>query len=174
MIKGLTLIETLVTTIIFSFIVIGIYGVLNIAQTNYDMNSASLNLQQQARQGMNRLSREVRQAYWSSISVTGPDANNNYAVTFNTPDASGVRYYITETSVSGQMLWQLIREYPTNNIQIKATGATIPNNIAILNLSMLSGHILNIQMTTSKTFLSGGRSQTLTFPLTEQVEVRNP
>jgi len=166
--KGFTLLETLVTVMIFSFIVIGIYGVLGVAQTNYDTRSVSLNLQRQARQGINWLSREMRQAYWSSISIASPDSNNNNSITFNTPDATGVNYSVTKTQGLGSTLWQLERTCPACASKIRA------NDIIGLNLSQGSGHILNIQMTTSKTFSSRGKAWTLTFPLSEQVEVRNP
>jgi len=168
MTKGFTLLETVVTVLIFTFIIGGMYGVLNLARTNYDTNLVSLNLQRQARQGMSWLSRETRQASWASINITPPDANNNNSITFNTPDANGVNYSVTKTQVSGQTLWQLKRTYPAGSVKIRA------NDIIGLNFSKNSGHILNIQVQASKTFSSGGQGRTLTFSLTEQVEVRNP
>ena len=167
MMKGFTLLEVLVTVLIFTFIVAGMYGVLNITRTNYDTKLVSLNLQRQARQGMSWLSREARQASWASINIASPDANNNNSITFNTPDANGVNYCVTKTQVSGQTLWQLKRTYPVGTVKVRA------NDIIGLNFSQGSGHILNIQVTASKTFSSGGQTRTLTFSLTGQVAVRN-
>ena len=170
--KGFTLLEILVTVLIFGFIIVGMYGVLNITQANYSTNSASLNLQQQARQGMSWLSREIRQASWDSIDIvpTPPDldANNNNSITFNTPGAVGVEYFVTWTLVSGRELWQLKREHPTGTYKI------IANDIRGLNFLTSSGNIVNIQVQASKTFRSLGKERTLAFPLTEQVTVRNP
>ena len=167
--KGFTLFEILVTVLILTFIIGGMYGVLIISTTNYNTNLASLNLQRQARQGMRWLSRDIRQASWASRDIDGPDANNNYNITFNTTDATGVEYFVSATTLaSGVTLWQLKRECPT------CTDIIIANDIRCLNLSQGSGQILNIQMQASKTFRSLGRDRTLTFNLTEQVQVRNP
>lgn len=152
--KGFTLLETLVTVLIFTFIIGGMYGVLNLTRTNYDTNLVSLNLQRQTRQGMSRLSREIRQAYLSSILDRD---QNRTSITFNTPDANGVKYSL----VSGQ-LW---RRYPT--------GTVIANDITVLAFPPIVGNIQKITLQASKTFRSLGKERTLTFPLTQQVEVRN-
>jgi len=166
--KGFTLLEILVTVLIFGFIIVGMYGVLNIAQANYGTNSVSLNLQRQARQGMSWLSREIRQASWASIVLGSLDVNDNNSITFNTPGAVGVEYFVTWTLVSGRKLWQLKREYPTGTYKI------IANDIRGLNFWTSLGNIVNIQVQASKTFRSLGKERTLAFPLTEQVTVRNP
>lgn len=167
-IKGFTLLETLVTVLIFTFIVGGMYGVLLLAKTNYDTNLVSLNLQRQARQGMSWLSREIRQASWASISISSPDVNGNNSITFNTPDANGIKYSVIKTQVSAdKTLWQLIRTYPAGSDKIRA------NDIIVLNFPTDSGNILNITVQASKTFSSVGQTRTLTFTLTEQVKVRN-
>ena len=162
MTKGFTLLETLATVLIFTFIIGGIYGVLNIAKTNYDTNLVSLDLQQQARQGMNRLSREARQASWASIVLGSLDANGIYhSITFNTPEATGVNYSL----VSGQL--QRIDSAHTVP-KIIANDMTVP----IFSMESL-GHFLNIQVQASKTFRSLGKDRTFTFSLTEKVTVRN-
>jgi prepilin-type N-terminal cleavage/methylation domain-containing protein len=165
--KGFTLLEILVTILIFGFIVGGIYGVLNIARTNYDTTLVSLNLQRQVRQGMSRLSREIRQANASTIVISTPDANNNNTITFNTPTATGVKYYVL---LSSDGVWQLVREYPTDTKIYRA------NDIKVLSFPARStgSNIQKITIGASKTFFSGGKSQTLTFSLTEQVNIRNP
>ncbi|MBU1912314.1 MAG: prepilin-type N-terminal cleavage/methylation domain-containing protein [Candidatus Omnitrophica bacterium] len=159
--KAFTLIEILVTILIFSFIVGGIYGVLNISKTNYDTNLISLNLQRQTRQGMSWLSREIRQARLSTIGIE-EDGNNNDIITFNTLDATGIKYYVETT--------QLKREYPTGTVEIRA------NDIIALSFPARSAgsNLQKITLEASKTFFSGGNEHTLTFPLTEQVTVRNP
>ena len=158
--KGFTLLETLVTVLIFTFIMAGMYGVLNIAKTNYDTNLVSLNLQRQARQGMSWLSREIRQASWDSIHDKDTERNS---ITFDRPDVNGGTVYnVTYSLVSGQ-LW---RNYPT--------GQVIANNITGLTFSQIVGNVQKIILEASKTFRSLGKDRPLTFSLTEQVQVRNP
>jgi prepilin-type N-terminal cleavage/methylation domain-containing protein len=167
--KGFTLFEILVTILILTFIIGGIYGVLNISTTNYNTNLVSLNLQRMARQGMSWLSREIRQACLSTI-VVEVDGNNNNIITFNTLDATGIKYYVENNTVAGKTLWQLKREYPTGTVIIRAndiTGLSFPARSA-------GSNIQKIILGTSKTFFSGGKERTLAFNLTEQVQVRNP
>ena len=175
--KGFTLFEILVAILILTFIVGGICGVLNISKTNYDTNLVSLNLQRQARQGMSRLSREIRQAkVWDSINIVPAppdfDINGNNSITFNTPDATtgtSVNYCVTRTVVSGKELWQLQRTDSAHTVP-----EIIANDIRVLKfLKDSTGHLLNIQVQASKTFHSLGKDRTLTFPLTEKVAVRN-
>jgi len=166
MTKGFTLLEALVTILIFSFIIVGIFGLLYYARSNYDTGLASLNLQRQARQGMSWLSREIRQASWASLPTNAVNA-----ITFNTPDANSVNYAVINTVVSGQTLWQLRRTCPASADEIRAndiTGLTFSKN------SGLGVQIGTVTVQASKTFSSGGTARTLTFSLSEQVEVRNP
>lgn len=159
--KGFTLLETLVTILIFTFIVGGMYGVLNIYRANYDTNLVSLNLQRQARQGMNWLSREIREAGLSTI-VIPPDRSS---ITFDIPTATGVRtvrYYVETT--------QLKRESSPDPVEIRANDITVlsfPERSAGSNLQKMT-------LEASKTFRSLGKERTLTFSLTEQVQIRNP
>ncbi len=157
--KGFTLLEILVTVLIFSFIVAGMYSILNLAKTNYDTNLVSLNLQRQARQGMSWLSREIRQAYLSSILDKNETRTN---ITFNTTVAKNITYSL----VSGQ----LKRGCPT----CTDTDIRIANDITGLAFPPIVGHIQKITLEASKTFRSLGNNRTLTFSLTQQVEVRNP
>jgi len=156
--KGFTLLEILVTVLIFTFIVGGMYGVLNLTKTNYDTNLVSLNLQRQARQGMSRLIREIRQAYFPSIL----DKNETRtSITFNTTVAGNITYSL----VSGQL---------KRTSSIDTTGKIIANDITGLSFPAIVGNIQKITLRASKTFRSLGKNRTLTFSLTEQVGVRNP
>lgn len=159
--KGFTLLEVLVTVFIFSLIILAVLGLASYVKTNYDTSLALLNLQRETRQGMSWLSRELREASWSSVSrIT--DANNNTHIYFDTPSASDAEY-----SVIGTQLQRTI----TNSTKIRANNiiglAIVPAN------SSSSAHCFNITLTASKTFISSGVSRTLTFPLTQQVDVRN-
>lgn len=169
MTKGLTLLETLIAIGIFSFVVMGIFGVLGAGGTHYATNLASINLQRQARQGMSWLCKDVRPASWLSITISAADANGNNRIKFNTPDATGVEYYVESPAVSGETFWQLKRIDSVNiTPRVKA------KDISVLKFTQeASGNILKIEMTASKTFSSFGKSRTLTFSLTEKVKVRN-
>ena len=170
--RGLTLLEVLISIGILSFVILGVFSVLSVGGANYSTNFASLGLQQQARQGMSWLVREVRQAKWNSVNPLGPDENGNSSITFdmlNAATGTGVHYFVTKTVASGRELWQLQR---TDNAHPAAQ--TKANDIRVLTISKNDAkHIINIGMQASKTIRSFGKDQTLTFSLNEQIRVRN-
>ncbi|MBF0521473.1 MAG: prepilin-type N-terminal cleavage/methylation domain-containing protein [Candidatus Omnitrophica bacterium] len=150
--KGFTLFEVLITTVIFAFVAGGIYGILVIATSNYDAEEASLNLQRQARQGMNWLVRDVRQAYLSTIPNK---TQSRSSIAFDIPGETGITYSI----VAGQ----LVRK-----------GVVVANNITSLTFAPIVGNnIQKITLEASKDLRLLGKIQTPKFSLTEQVQIRN-
>ena len=148
--KGFTLVEVLVTVLIFSFVSSVMYSVLNVGSFIYSRLSVSLDLQE-AKNGMDRIVREVRAS--SSATVTTIDANSD-KINFTTPASNGIQYYRSGT--------QLIREYPSGTTHI------IANNIAFLKFT-ITAPLLVIQMRADET-LSG---KTYSFSLAEKVRLRN-
>lgn len=148
--KGFTLVEVLVTVLIFSFVSAMMYSVLNVGYSLYSRLSVSMDLQQ-AKNGMDRIVREVRAS--SAATVTTIDANSD-KITFTTPLSNGIQYYRSGT--------QLIREYPSGTTKVVA------DNIAFLKFT-LTAPLLAISMRADKTF-SG---TTYSFSLGEKVRLRN-
>jgi len=70
--KGFTLIEILVSIAILSVVIAGIFAVLNIGDMTWHSDMGVVNLQQQARQAMGSMVREIRQA--SDITISDSDA----------------------------------------------------------------------------------------------------
>lgn len=127
--------------------------------------------------------REIRQASWNSITTGLPDINGNQSIAFETPDTAidTVRYYVTATNLPlNKTLWQLKREYPAGTVKIITFSISrndfIPSPPPGLRVTFTqsSGQILSIRIQASEAFRSLGQDRTLTFSLTEQVQVRNP
>ena len=150
--KGFSLVEAMISVTILSFILLVAYGILTTGNTVYSRDSALLDMQQQVRNGMDRIVREVRESSTQTITVI--DANN-YKITFTTPNETNIMYYRSGTN--------LVREYPANTIKIVAS------NIAFLKF-VLSTKLLNVQLR-GDTTVNGGT--TISFPLTENVRLRN-
>lgn len=148
--KGFTLVEVLVTALIFSFVSAVMYSVLNVGYSLYSRLSVSMDLGQ-AKNGMDRIVREVRAS--SAAAVTTIDANSD-KITFTTPVSNGIQYYRSGT--------QLIREYPSGTVKVVA------DHIAFLKFT-LTAPLLVISMRADKT-LSG---TTYSFSLGEKVRLRN-
>ncbi|MCX5706279.1 MAG: prepilin-type N-terminal cleavage/methylation domain-containing protein [Candidatus Omnitrophica bacterium] len=145
---GFTLLEALIVAVIFSFIIAGIYGVMNVANVSYPTDLGMLDLQQQARQTMQWITRETREASLVTI-TTGTDSDS---ISFNTPNESGIQYSVVNN--------QVIRSFSGTR--------TIAFNIASLRFSQ-SGNLLQIQVNAASTVLL----KPLAFSLTEKVRLRN-
>jgi len=145
---GFTLLEVLIVAVIFSFIIAGIYGVMNVANISYPTELGMLGLQQQARQGMQWITRETREASLITI-IPGTDSD---AISFDTPNENGIQYAVVNN--------QVIRSHNGNR--------TIAFNISALRFSRTGG-ILQIQINAAATVLL----KPLAFSLTEKVRLRN-
>ncbi len=149
---GLTLIEVLVATVVLSLLVMGVLAILNISDMTWKTDMGLVELQQQTRQAMAGMIREIRQA--DSV----PSASGT-TITFSTPWATSGN--IVYSLVSGQ----IIRTY-------NSSASVLVNNINSLIFSQSSG-IVKIQIQAQKSV----RGRTITFPMTgnliEKVRLRN-
>jgi type II secretory pathway component PulJ len=148
---GFTLVEALLSMSILAFVMMCAYGVLKTGNTLMTNDNALVDMQQQARNAMDRISREVRQS--SSRTVTVINANSD-RITFTTPTAVNIMYYLTGTT--------LVREYPAN------TRTNVASNIARLKFTV-SGSTLLIDVRADKTLFA----KTVSFPLVQKIRVRN-
>ncbi len=154
--KGFTLPELMITIAIFSVIAIGIYNTLGGGSRSYYMEVTHLELQQQARNALNRMVHEMREASRASVTVTVLSATSDRIV-FNTPSSLGVQYYLSGNN--------LVREFPTGTIK------PVASNIAYLKFTptpSTNPATLKIDTHSDKTFLG-----TMSFHLTETVKLRN-
>ncbi len=149
--QGFSLVELLIAMSIFIFMLLVAYGVLKTGNTIYTTDTIYLDMQQQARNGLERIIREVRES--STQAITTLDANND-RITFTTPNETGIQYYRSGTN--------LVREYPSGTVKIVAS------NIAYLKFS-LSGSLLQISVRADKAY----SSRTISFLLVEKVRLRN-
>ena len=148
--RGMVLAEFLVTALLFSFIVAGFYTVLGVGNTTYATDTNYLDLQQQGRNILDRISREVREA--SSVTVTVLSSSSD-RLTFSTPNKSGIQYYRSGNN--------LIREYPSG------TTKTIATDITYLKFTS-SSKLLTISLKAERTVF-----RLLSFPLVQTVRLRN-
>lgn len=158
--RAFTLVEVLVSLLILSVVLAGVYAVFNIGNTSYLIDISLMRLQQDARQGMQALVKELRNS--NNIAVTALDANND-KITFNTYSGSGISYYrdLSDANADG-VTTQIIREYPLG------TRKVIASNITRLKFTY-ANHIVITDITASSTV----RRRALSYPLKSQVRIRN-
>ena len=155
--KAFTLVEVLIVALIFSFLAIGLTQVMNLGNVTFPVDLGQMQLQQQTRQAIQRMTQELRQV---SNPVVG---TGNNRVTFDNFDIKNISYYLDTGDANGDGLTnQIIRQLPTGSKQIVA------NNISGLTFTP-NGSLIRIDVAASRTVL--GRA--LNFSLVEQVRLRN-
>ncbi len=174
--RGFTLLEILVSVLILGFIFGAIYGVLNVGNIIFREDITLVQLQQQGRQAMSWMVKEIRKSKPSEITLT----EGNTEISFNIPPeaygdpwAGPISYYrdINDANSDG-VQDQIIREYPAGTWKI------LGNDITTLSFS-LSGNLVEIQLAAKKTV----QDRELCFPvlycndtsktLKEKVKLRN-
>jgi len=169
--RGFTIIEVLISFAILIIVFAGIFAVLNVGGQSWNAGSGSLDLQQQARQAMDGITKELRQSNVNNITIAPDRTAINFTIPMNITTnpitySSNIGYYLNEDN-------QVIREHPVDTTRVLA------NNITNLSFCCEGGDscfdyqnstIVQIQLEASKSV----RQRALTpFNLTEQVRLRN-
>jgi prepilin-type N-terminal cleavage/methylation domain-containing protein len=172
--RGFTLIEILVTSLIMAVIIGGVLAVLKAADITWNQGQGVLGLQQQARQSLTVMEREIRQSNSNNISITNGGANIEFFIptditTSSVTYSQHIKYYLSGS--------QLIREHPIGTTRV------LGNNISSVVFCCWQGAacgtdcsgstILSISLAAGQTV----RGRPLNFPLsgllTEKVRLRN-
>lgn len=149
--RGYTLVECLMVLGILSFVLLAVYGVLVTGNAVYNKDSVMMDIAQQVRGAMSRITKEVRES--GSSTITNTDADS-YKIVFSTPSKTGVQFYRQNN--------QLIYEYPTGTTKVIAT------NIGRLYLSK-TNQLLTIEIRADKTVYH----KTFSVTFVEKVRLRN-
>lgn len=144
--KGLSLIELMITLLFFSVVLGAIYGVMTMGRSSYQTGDIQVAVQQEARKAMNKITTELREA--SSVNLS-----NEYPFTIW---EQKIKYEVTDNQ-----LQKVIEGGDTT---------VLANNVAKIQFTLYGGDMVYISVSTQKnTFL--GRN--LSANLTSQVTLRN-
>lgn len=115
--RGFTLLETLVSLAILGVITAGIYMVLNVGNRSYKSDMGLLDLQQEVRQAMSGMIRELKQSNSSTITISNAGARIDFKVptditTSPVTYSDFIAYYISNN--------QLLREHPAGTFRVLA------------------------------------------------------
>lgn len=161
--RAFTIVEILVSSVVLLIIVSGIFMVFNAADKAFYLDSGVLELQQNARQAMYTMIKELHQAQTASKSISSGGAK----IIFNTPLLSGIQYY-RDTAKN-----QVIREYPTGTLQVLAnyvTGLTFCCwNSGTCDTNCTGSELVEIQLDAANTV----RARPVSFSVKERVKTRN-
>ena len=144
--KAFTLVETMVTVLIFSFLIAAIFAVMNTGRLSWFTGDTSVELRQEIIKAYMTMEREIRQTRPSQTDLTVNTTTN--AVTFTLPvdlDADG-----TVLDTVGQVEWSGNITYALNgtNITRTAVGVTtvLGRNINSLEFTLLQVPLNSIQI----------------------------
>lgn len=155
--KGFTLLEILVSVLILGLLVCGIYTVMNVGNLIYSEDINLLGLQQQVRQGMDRMVNEIRESKPSEISIVEANTKIIFKIppeVYGDPWIGSISYYRDVNDANNDaVIDQIIREYPSGTRKILA------NDITSLSFS-IAGDVVEIALAAKK---SAGTRQ-LCFP----------
>ncbi len=163
--KAFTLLEFMISVVIFSLLLCGVYMIMGIGEKSNIAEMGYLDLQQGARQAMSSMVRELRGA--DSVVVGGGGST----VTFNTADDTNIQFSRAQIPNSAGV-WAVAR-----TSSLIGGPKYLGNDINSL-FFVLAGSTVEIQLTAQKTV----RNRTLCFPspctspakvLKEKVRLRN-
>ncbi len=148
--KGLTLIEVLVCCFLFTAIMASVSGVFSVGNRCWNIDMGILELQQQARQAMEGMSREIRQCNPASISIT----NSNTTITF-TIDSYLIEYRLQSGKITRRQSGQ---------------DRVLGNNIKDLFFSQPSSSVVQVKIDLEKKTIPAGK---VVFSCVGKVRLRN-
>ncbi len=148
---GFTLIEALVTTIIFAFIMGICYTLLISGSDSWETNSARVELQQELRKAMDWISQDLRQAGSASITNVPADGNTYTSITFRKSAGASGGNLVWDTNTTRYFLGG------TGNTQLQRqigsqTASVIAQDMQSLQFSRQAStsNIVNVSIQTQK------------------------
>lgn len=173
--RGLSLVEVLVSILIFSFIFIAIFNILSSGQASWYTADVQIELQQEIRKALMVMNTQLRQSGSSVISGVPADDNYYTSITFKIPqDLDGDGDVIDSI---GNIEWSNNITYSLDSNRILRTvegGATsiLANQISNLRFLRPSGapNIIEIGITAQKDNVFG---RSLQLGVSSSVKMRN-
>jgi len=168
--KGVSLIEMLVTLFIFSVMVGGFYGILGVGDNSWRMNSVRIELQQDLRKAMVRMSDDLYGSGSGAITNVSADGSANTSIVFK--KATGVSGGATVWS-SDYITYQLGGAGSDELQRLVGTDTvTIAQNISSLSITRQSAtpNIVEIDLQAQKNTVKGA---SVTESLGFDIQLRN-
>lgn len=153
--NGTSLMEALVTVLIFVMIIGGVYASASVGESSWQTNSTKMELQQDLRKAMSWMKYELRQAGPSSIVDVPSDGVSQSDITFKIPS----------TVSGGSIVWEtdtirfLLGGAQNNQLQKIKGGTTsiLANDISTLSFTRYPAapNVLEVSMLAQKETIKG-------------------
>lgn len=170
--KGMTLLEIIIVVSLFVIIIACVFNVLAKSRTSWNAGASQLNVQYEARRGIDAMVKELRQTGLPSIIDVPPDGASYNSITFKIPTAISIAGITWSDNVqysrAGLNGKQLIRTQ-TGNQRVLA------NNISALSFmrSPSEPNAVNISITAQENAFPGFTAIQSSTTISSKVKVRN-
>jgi Tfp pilus assembly protein PilW len=155
--KGVTLTEAMISTVLFTFLMTGLYASLEAGRLSFSTQSKSVTAQQEVRKAIDQLSRELRSVESASVSNSSSAASLSY-----THPTEGTVSYTWTNDTGDPNAMRLLRTNSTSS-------RIIAQNISAVSFTNnLDNYIINI--TASADADMGGPAES--FQLIKKIGVR--
>lgn len=161
--KGFSLVEVMVTVLIFSLIFAAVFMLLTGGQASWYTGDVQIELTQEIRKALLTVDKELRQTASSVISDVPADGDYYISITFRIPkdidddgdviSAIGTMEWSDNINYSLNANNQIIRTYPLGI-------SVLANNISVLRFRRPEPDIIEIYITAQKTTILGRNLQT--------------
>ncbi len=169
--KGLTLIEITIVAFLFSIILVSVFSALGVARTSWKSGASQITVQQEARRGLNQMTKELRQARLATIAGVPTDGAGYPSITFQIPDtitASGTTWSSNiQYSIGGLNNTQLIKTQDGNQ-------RILANNVSLLTFTrnVAEPDVIDISIGVQKDTFSGFTATQSNITLNSKAKVR--
>lgn len=176
--KGLSLVEVMVTCVIFSFLVAAISMSIFVGNSSWQVNSVEVELQQDLRQAMERIRNDLQQTGAVSLDASVPINDNWVTYTaFNFRKVDGA----VNRLISWDTNWT---QFTLNGTNLERTygpdPSTDPATVVAENIQSMqirrqasSSKIVEVALTAQKNTLTGAQGRAISSTLNFQIQLRN-
>lgn len=168
--SGFTLVETMVTMLIFSMLIGGLYATAAVGENSWQVNQVRVELQQELRKSMEWMKYDLQETGANAITNVPADGSWYPTITFKKPtgvSGSAIAWNLTTTQF-------VLGGANSNQLQrIDSSGTTpLAHDVQILQFrrQVATSDILEIAMIGQKTTVKG---DPISYQLAFQVQLRN-
>ena len=155
--RGFTLVEILVTSVVLAVLIVSLFLVLSIGQRSWLSADVTIQLRQEIARGIINMGQELKETSPAKINLTLNNSSNS--ITFKIPqDINGDGSVV---DASGNIEWSSNITYALNSANqvtraVSAGSTTIlANNVTSLQFSRIQNEVLRINITAAKTSNAG-------------------
>ena len=167
--RGFSFVEILISLVIFSTVIVFVYSILASGRSSWYTADTAIYIQQQARQALDFMTKELRQSNAAIINPSVPVDGTNYTeITFQT--CQGWNSTSEQIDWSDDITYNLTAGNQIYRSSTDSLSPVLANDIDVLGFRRQTDNVVEIFIEGSKT---SALNRTVEFSLNSQVRLRN-